>query len=58
MSSPDPVAWQLQVQADAWAADLAGQDPAAAGGDLAWQQDLIQGAYQDAAALTDQPNGR
>ncbi|MEW2546578.1 hypothetical protein AB0910_12495 [Streptomyces sp. NPDC047002] len=58
MSNPDPVAWQLQAQADAWAADLAGQDPAPAGSDLAWQQDLIQGAYQDAATLTDQPNSR
>jgi hypothetical protein len=39
------------------AASLTSQDPAPAGSDLAWQQDQVRGAYEDAAALADQPKG-
>ncbi|WP_157874338.1 hypothetical protein [Streptomyces sp. AcH 505] len=55
MAAPQDVAAYLQSQGDSWAASLASQDPAPAGSDLAWQQDMIQNAYGDAARLTDQP---
>lgn len=57
MSAADNTAWALQSQGDAHAADLSTQDPAPAGGDLAWQQEQIRGAYEDAAHLADQPKG-
>jgi hypothetical protein len=57
MSATDATAWTLQQQADTLAADLATQDPAPAGSDLAWQQDTVRGAYEDAAHLADQPKG-
>jgi hypothetical protein len=58
MSRTDTTAWDLQQQADTRAADLASQDLTPAGSDLAWQQEQIRGAYEDAAHLTDQPRGR
>jgi hypothetical protein len=54
MARADETAWHLQSQADAWAADLASQDPPASGSDLASQQEMIRGAYEDAAHLTAQ----
>jgi len=57
MSRTDNTAWNLQQQGDAHAADLAAQNPAPAGGDLAWQQEQIRGVYEDAAHLADQPKG-
>lgn len=57
MSSTDHTAWQLQSAGDSMAAALTSQDPAPAGSDLAWQQEQVRGAYEDAAHLTDQPNG-
>ncbi|MFE3163832.1 hypothetical protein [Streptomyces sp. NPDC059224] len=51
----DPAAWRLEASADAWAADLDGQDPAPAAAELAWQQQEIRTAYEDAAHLTEQP---
>jgi hypothetical protein len=53
----DNTAWRLQSQADNRAADLATQDPAPTGGDLAWQQEQVRSTYEDAAHLTDQPKG-
>jgi hypothetical protein len=53
----EQAAWRLEQQADTVAADLAGQDPAPSGADLAWQQDMARGGYEDAAHLTDQPRG-
>jgi hypothetical protein len=55
--SSDSTAWQLQSAGDSMAAALTSQDPAPAGSDLAWQQDQVRGAYEDAAALADQPKG-
>lgn len=57
MAGAEYTAWSLQVQADGRAADLAGQDPAPSARDLAWQQEQIRGAYEDAAHLADQPKG-
>jgi len=57
VSGPDSTAWDLQARGDALAADLTEQDPAPAGGDLAWQQDTVRGTYEDAAHLADQPKG-
>ena len=53
--SEEYTAWRLQIQADSRAADLATQDPSPTGSDLAWQQEMIQGAYTDAAHMTAQP---
>ncbi|MER6525737.1 hypothetical protein [Streptomyces sp. NPDC001508] len=51
----DPAAWHLQAHADASAADLGRQDPAPTEAELAWQQQEIRTAYEDAAHLTEQP---
>jgi hypothetical protein len=57
MAAAENTAWSLQAQGDNRAADLAQQEPAPAGGDLAWQQEQIRGAYEDAAHVADQPKG-
>jgi hypothetical protein len=57
VSATDSTAWRLQSAGDALAAALGSQDPPASGGDLAWQQDQVRGAYEDAAHLADQPKG-
>jgi hypothetical protein len=55
--SDEQAAWREERAADRFAADLAGQVPAPSGADLAWQQEVIRGGYEDAARLTDQPGG-
>jgi hypothetical protein len=55
--SDEQAAWRLEQQADTVAADLAGQVPAPSGADLAWQQDMVRGGYEDAARLAEQPRG-
>ncbi|MGW6456713.1 hypothetical protein ACWF94_12450 [Streptomyces sp. NPDC055078] len=56
--SSEETAWEFQTRAEGWASGLGSQDPAPAAGDLAWQQGLIQRAFEDAARLTDQPKDR
>ncbi|MGW4878913.1 hypothetical protein ACWEPI_20420 [Streptomyces sp. NPDC004262] len=51
----DPTARHLETRADTWASDLGQQDPAPSAAELAWQQQEIRTAYEDAAHLTEQP---
>lgn len=48
------IAAALQARADAIAAHTATADPPPAGADLAWQQDLTRGLYEDAAHTADE----
>ncbi|MGW6462191.1 hypothetical protein ACWF94_40755 [Streptomyces sp. NPDC055078] len=57
MSATERTAWELQTQAEGWASGLGSQDPAPAAADLAWQQETTRTVYEDAARLTDQPEG-
>jgi len=51
----DPIDWTLQKLADDLMTEVVKQDPAPTGSDLAYTQELIRGAYEDAAHATEQP---